>query len=148
MRKEVERILRWEDLDKKHKQFRAVAIKACKYLSTLQTRCKHEVLIVTQTGNVPQSIQNTKCLFCGRENINLGYLDFNTKVIHSVNSKLWLSHPSKYEVAKKIFIKLAIENPNMGIEQIANMVNTKIDSESKIFIEATEEVYSESKKSP
>ena len=120
MRKDVERILRWEDLVEKHKKLRDLTMRACRGISYIRTNCKHEVVIATKTEIVPQYIVGKKCLFCGREDINLGRLGFNTTVIHSIKSKLWLSHPAKYEVAKKLFIKFATENPDMETIEIAN----------------------------
>ena len=138
---DIERILRWEKLDKQHKMLRELTMKTCRAISKLETKCKHEIIIATATGIVPQAIKTTKCLFCGREDINIGYLGFNTKVIHSENSKLWLSHPAKYEVVKKLFIKIATDNPDMEAIEIAKKIQKEIDSESEEFIRASEEAY-------
>ena len=139
MREEVERIMRWEKADEDFNNFYLKFRNADEELSDIQYHCKHEIIVF------PFPIaycSPRKCLFCGRENIYLGnvgdpILIYNYKSDHIYG----LSPKKRFEIVKKLFIKIAEENPEMELSQITKRVQDEINHESEDFKKFAHEEY-------
>ncbi|MBQ9297760.1 MAG: hypothetical protein IJ223_01790 [Clostridia bacterium] len=143
MRKEVERILCWQNLYKDYMHYRSLLRKTEQMLSDFRDNCKHEIIVITANSSIDYRLSHEcKCLFCGKEEQHYGIIGKSPRFIHSSN-KFWLSHPFRFEVAKKLFIKIALDNPDKNILEIAEIMHQEIDSESEDFIKYSEEVYAE-----
>ena len=139
-KEEIEKILWWERVEKDYFHYYSLFRNTDKMLSEFRYKCLHEIIVIP----VPISYcSNRKCLLCGKEDVYLGAVGDNTILIYNYKSKYiyGLSSESRFEIVKKLFIKIASENPDMELSQVAKAVQEEIDYETSEFIELAKEEF-------
>ena len=132
MRKDVEQILRREELEKTLKETK-------KKLKEIKSKCHlgmHKLGVVTQYD---KEYNLGKCLFCGG---TLEYLFDGEDLIKCTNEKEKVYSTSKlrFELVKKLYVQIAIKHPRMKMKQIIKLVQDQIDDRGKEFCKIAKEL--------
>ena len=135
MRKEVELILRRDELEKTLKETKDE-------LEKISNNCEHEIVVYLdydQNISGYESIRYFKCLFCGDDS----NYSFGKRIINIVDVDIfYYTNQKRFEIVKRLFIKTATEHPRTGLDKIVKIVQNKINKNHKDILEIVNDLKS------
>ena len=137
---DVSRILRAQELETRYNRYYRLANKKHTELDSFQRECMHEIVVTTEYNdsyNIPQ-----KCLFCCKESsTHQGFYGSHAIDVSSVESMEYLDPDEKFETVRKLFVKIATENPKLSIKEVQQMVESEIANPTKLFWSVKHDIY-------
>ena len=136
---DVKRILRAAELEGKCIRFYNLMEKKRRELGKCQGKCRHEIVVFTKYSHCYGGYDDNlyqKCLFCGKESASRQSF-YHSRIIdvsRSINMEYY-TRQEKFEIVKRLYIKIAISNPGIASDQIQKMVEAEIENPTNVFWE-------------